>query len=461
MKLSFKIFLLFSVILLSGYHSYGQFILPENFNKGKTESASSAGDNPGDVQGDILIRVRPGVKNAVFKGDNPVNYTLKVKNAYKVAQEGVISCFVTTDENKRIFTDSIPVKMGKMSNNSYHFKINCTEPGFYKIGFAFHLNYYDDTVRRVFGLNTIKLTKQLNKPADFDAFWKKTLDSLKTFKPVYKLTLERALSINNKSVYLVEMNSWGNSIIRGWLSIPNERPKKIAVKYRLPGYVVKMEPSLDDEDFAVFNLNVRGNGNSKDAIDTHGEYNLYNIESRDDYVYRAVYMDCVRGLDFLCAHSNMGLDTSKIMVDGASQGGALAIALASLDKRVKIVTCEVPLYADFRDALKITKLDPKSQTPVGMIAKYQRTHPEFTDEKLFNVWDYYDPLNFAPKVKCPVLMGVGLLDQFCPPRCSFIMFNQMKNKNNIPFASPDKTHEVDGVYYVFQFLWFQDLLRLP
>jgi cephalosporin-C deacetylase len=127
-------------------------------------------------------------------------------------------------------------------------------------------------------------------------------------------------------------------VIRGWLTIPNDRPKKIPVKYRLPGYVVKMEPSLDDDDFAVFNLNVRGNGNSADAINTHGEYNLYNIENRDQYVYRAVYMDCVRGLDFLCSQNGLDLDTTRIMVDGASQGGGLAIALAALDKRVKLVT---------------------------------------------------------------------------------------------------------------------------
>ncbi|MEO6521141.1 MAG: acetylxylan esterase [Mucilaginibacter sp.] len=458
MKLSFKIFLSFSIFLLSGYSTFAQFILPENFNKSKVDSIAVHHD-ANEVQGDVYINIRPGERNAIFKTD--VNYTLKVTNAYKVPQEGYISCFVTTDENRKVFVDSIFVKLDKNSKKSVHFKINASQDGFYKIGFAFHLTYYDDTVRRVFGINPSRLNTQLHKPADFESFWRKTIDTLKMVAPQYKVTLERALSINNKSVYLVEMHSWGNAVIRGWLSIPNDHGKRIAVKYRLPGYVVKAEPSLDDDDFAVFNINVRGNGNSKDAIDTHGEYNLYNIENRDQYVYRSVYMDCVRGLDFLCSHANMGLDTTKIMVDGASQGGSLVIALAALDKRVKVVTCEVPLYADFRKALAITRLNPTSQTPIGMIAKYMRSHPSFTDEKLFNVWDYYDPLNFAPMVKCPVLMGIGLLDEFCPPQCSFMMFNQMKNKDNVAFASPDKTHEVDGIYYTFQYLWFQDLLRLP
>lgn len=445
------------ILLLGGFNSHAQFILPENFNKSKVDTTDHKDEN--EVQGEVYINIKPGERNAIFKGD--VNYTLKVTNAYKVPQDGYISCFVTTDENKKVFKDSIKVHFDKNSKRNFSFKINATETGFYKIGFALHLTYYDDTVRRVFGVNPSKLNTELHKPADFESFWRKTIDTLKMVDPQYKVTVQRALSINNKTVYLVEMRSWGNATIRGWLSIPNDHGKKIPVKYRLPGYVVKAEPSIDDDDFAVFNINVRGNGNSRDAIDTHGEYNLYNLEDRDKYVYRSVYMDCVRGLDFLYANAKMGLDTSKIMVDGASQGGGLVIALAALDKRVKVVTCEVPLYADFRKALQITRMNPKSQTPVGMIARYMRTHPNFTDEKLFAVWDYYDPLNFAPMVKCPVLMGIGLLDEFCPPQCSFTMFNQMKNKENVAFVSPDKTHEVDAIYYTYQYLWFQDILRLP
>jgi cephalosporin-C deacetylase-like acetyl esterase len=444
------------------YSAHAQFLLPENFNKSKSDStAANIAKDPNDVQGDFVIKLMPGERNAIFRKPNSISYVVKAMNDYKVGQEGSLTCFVTDELGHKVYSDSLKVKIGKKGKGRYKFRINADQPGFYKIGFAFHLTYYDDTVKRVFGLQPGKLTTTLHKPADFDQFWRKTLDTLKTIPPQYKITLERALSINNKLVYLVEMHSWDNSIIRGWLSIPVDRPKHIAVKYRLPGYVVKMEPSLDDDDFAVFNLNVRGNGNSKDAIDTHGEYNLYNIENRDTYVYRAVYMDCVRGLDFLCSHSDMGLDTTKIMVDGASQGGGLVIALAALDKRIKVVTCEVPLYADFRQALEITRRDPKSQTPVGMIARYMRSHPNFTDEKLFKVWDYYDPLNFAPMVKCPVLMGIGLLDQFCPPKCSFIMYNQLTNKENEVWSSPDKTHEVDGLYYTYQYLWFQDLLRLP
>jgi len=454
-KLSTRFFLSVVVMMLCYYSSRAQYILPENFNSVKDKQADADED-----EGNVFVNVMPGSKNAIFTGDGTVGYTLKMKNAYNKPQDGILKCSVTTEEGVRIYVDSVKVSIKKQATNRYHFNIPCKNPGFYKVSFGFSLTLYDDTIKRVFGYNPKLIPAITHIPDDFDAFWKASRDSLKKIPPRYKITEEKALSVNDQKVYLVEMQSWGNVTVRGWLTIPNERPKKIPVKYRLPGYIVKLDPSFDDKDFAVFNFNVRGSGNSKDAIDTHGEYNLYNIENRDEYVYRAVYMDCIRGLDFLYAQAGMGLDTSKILIDGASQGGSLVLALAGMDKRVKLVTCEVPLYTNFRRAYEITALNPTSQTPVGMLVNYVRTHPSFTKEKLFKVWDYYDPVNFVPKIKCPVLMAIGLLDEFCPPECSFATYNTLNNKNKEIWVSPNKTHEVDDLYYTYQYLWYQDLFRM-
>ena len=455
MKLSTRFFLSVVVMMLCYYSSRAQYILPENFNSVKDKQADADED-----EGNVFVNVMPGSKNAIFTGDGTVGYTLKMKNAYNKPQDGILKCSVTTEEGVRIYVDSVKVSIKKQATIRYHFNIPCKNPGFYKVSFGFSLTLYDDTIKRVFGYNPKLIPAITHIPDDFDAFWKASRDSLKKIPPRYKITEEKALSVNDQKVYLVEMQSWGNVTVRGWLTIPNERPKKIPVKYRLPGYIVKLDPSFDDKDFAVFNFNVRGSGNSKDAIDTHGEYNLYNIENRDEYVYRAVYMDCIRGLDFLYAQAGMGLDTSKILIDGASQGGSLVLALAGMDKRVKLVTCEVPLYTNFRRAYEITALNPTSQTPVGMLVNYVRTHPSFTKEKLFKVWDYYDPVNFVPKIKCPVLMAIGLLDEFCPPECSFATYNTLNNKNKEIWVSPNKTHEVDDLYYTYQYLWYQDLFRM-
>ncbi|RYY32934.1 MAG: hypothetical protein EOP46_17750, partial [Sphingobacteriaceae bacterium] len=343
------------------------------------------------------------------------------------------------------------------------FKLPAQAAGFYDLSFRFNLEAYDDTVRNVLGVDPDKIVTTLNKPADFNAFWKQTKDSLAKIAPKYVVIPQPGKSTKDIKVYLVEMQSWGNVTIKGWLTIPTNRPKKLPIRFRVPGYLVTMEPSMMEDDFAVLQLNVRGNGNAKDAINTHGiQYNLYNINDKYKYVYRAVYMDCIRGLDFLYSQSGMGLDTSRISIDGGSQGGALAVVVAALDKRVKLVTTEVPLYADMHNAYTITKtMFPGKLTPVGYMVNYVKANPGFTEQRLYRTWDYFDPLNFAQMVKCPVLMGIGLLDELCPPQCSYGMFNRLGTQKKEIWVTPDKGHEVDGNYYRYQAQWLREYFLLP
>ena len=257
------------------------------------------------------------------------------------------------------------------------------------------------------------------------------------------------------------MQSYDNLAIRGWLVVPQDG-KKFPVHYRVPGYVVALKPNMDNDDYITFDINVRGNGNSNDAISIGTDnYALVNIQDKNKYIYRGVIMDCLRGMDFLYSHSKLGIDTSKIFVEGGSQGGALALISAALDKRIKILTMQVPLYSDIRDDEQISASYTVPIFPFKVFRKYQEAHPYFTWDKFYGTWDYYDPQNFADKVKCPVLMGIGLLDQVCPPYCSMALFNHISSKNKEFLCSPNTTHEVEYSYFRFQNMWLREQLRIP
>ncbi|WP_345334412.1 acetylxylan esterase [Mucilaginibacter defluvii] len=417
----------------------------------------------GEAEGEVFLDIKPKIRNAIFNDPAEVAYDIKVKSTYKEVQEGKVSYELKTDYGKHVSTDSVKVKIGPGGSKKLSFKIPAKTPGFYELSFRFNLSLYDDTVRRVFGVRPDQIVAENNRPADFVSFWQKTRDSLSKVPPKYRVLERKDLSTPKITVYLVEMRSWNNALIRGWLTIPKNRPKKLPVRYRVPGYLVTMEPSMMEDDFAVFSINVRGNGNSKDAINTKGiQYNLYNIGDRNNYVYRAVYMDCLRGVDFIASHQDMGLDTSRISIDGGSQGGALAIVVAALDKRIKLVTTEVPLYSDIHNAVRISKaMHPNVQTPVWYMNNYVSQKTGFTEQRLFKTWDYFDPLNFAGMVRCPVLMGIGLLDELCPPSCSIAMYNRLATQKKELWVTPDKGHEVDGNYYRFQYQWLREYFLLP
>ena len=229
----------------------------------------------------------------------------------------------------------------------------------------------------------------------------------------------------------------------------------------MPGYVVGLNPNFDNNHFITFNLNVRGNGNSQDVVNLSTEDYIYTgIESKDTYIYKGVYMDCLRGADFLFSHPELGLDTSKIYVEGSSQGGALAVVTAAMDKRIKLLALQVPLYSDFRLDKEVGLKYDVPEFPVKSFTRYIINNYNASWEKIFATMDYYDPQNFAPMVKCPVIMGIGLLDKFCPPRCSFSLFNHLGSKNKEWYASPELTHEVAFDYYMLQNVWLGENFRL-
>ena len=190
------------------------------FASGITATVFAQNDGDSDTgTGEVIIKAIPGKKNAIFKKGEDINYKLKISNLYNIIQEGQISCRVRTDLGIKVFERSQKFSIGKNESKTVILTVPAQKAGFYNIDFRLNLTEYDDTVRRVFGVDPETLMSPSTKPADFDAFWGKTRRELNKIKPDYKVTLQKELSDANRKVYLVEMRSYGNLLIRGWLVI--------------------------------------------------------------------------------------------------------------------------------------------------------------------------------------------------------------------------------------------------
>jgi cephalosporin-C deacetylase-like acetyl esterase len=71
----------------------------------------------------------------------------------------------------------------------------------------------------------------------------------------------------------------------------------------------------------------------------------YNMDSRDRFYYKRVYLGCVRANDFIASLPEYDGTPSRCKGSG-SQGGALSIVTAALDPRVKYLAAFYPALSD-------------------------------------------------------------------------------------------------------------------
>ncbi len=403
--------------------------------------------------GEVSTVLKPHSKDGIF--GSTASYTFEVNNSLASSQTGKVSYIVTTEAGKKLRSDSVKVSIGPKGSGSYDFSIPGLKPGFYKINFMVNVSDYDDTTRKAFGIKPDEIRSQYDKPRDFDAFWTQTRAELDKVRPRFKVTEMPDSSKDGRKVFLVEMKSLGNMTVRGWLTEPKttNKNKKFVVLLGLPGYQVTLKPMFGtDPDIAIFTLNIRGSGNSKDVIDVRRDtYILLNLEDKDKYVMRGALMDCVRAVDFI--YSRPELRHDNIIAAGGSLGGYLAVATCALDKRISFCSAANPILSDVRT------LEHEVDWPIIDMKKYVDTRPGLTFDKVLNNLDYFDAKNFATNLACPTLVGLGLVDNIAPPNHVYTLYNNIKSQKHM-IVFRDLGHEIGIKYEIYEGRWMRDTFAL-
>jgi len=403
--------------------------------------------------GDVSTTLTAHSSDGIF--GSTASYTFSVRNSSKTVQTGKVSYLVTTEANKKVRADSARVKIGVGGNGSYNFDIPGLKPGFYKINFMVNVTDYDDTTRKAFGIRPDQIQSQFGKPADFESFWLKTKEELAKVKPEYKVTEMPDSAKDNRRVFKVEMKSLDGLVIRGFLTEPvtKNKNKKFAVLLGLPGYQVTLGPMFGtDPDIAIFTINIRGSGYSRDVINVRREsYIVLNLEDKNRYVLRGAIMDCVRAVDFI--YSRPELRHDNIIAAGGSLGGFLAVATSSIDKRISFCSAANPILCDIRNL--VNEVD----WPFIDIRQYISTRPGLTMEKVLENLDYFDGKNFGTGLECKTLVGMGLVDPIAPPNNVYIMYNGVRAQKHL-IIFRDLGHEIGKKYSVYEGRWMRDTFAL-
>ncbi len=283
----------------------------------------------------------------------------------------------------------------------------------------------------------------VTRPDDFDAFWAAIMDEAHGIPLNPEMTHVPLRSTAEVDVYEIHYDSLDNLRIAGWYCVPKESylPPPYPALLIVPGYI--SEPTLPKSwakmGYAAVGVAPRG------KLRSNSHYNpgypgllTNNIIDRHTYSYRGFYIDAARAVDFVLSRPEV--DHSRIGVHGSSQGGALTITTAALRSDVITVgAAGAPYLCGFMDAAALTHSWPYEE-----INDYLRTYPERA-EAMRATLNYFDGINFAPLIRCPMLTYLGLGDDVCPPETGYAFHNALTCPKELHVA-PRCAHDA-GIYW--------------
>lgn len=296
-------------------------------------------------------------------------------------------------------------------------------PGFLRATATTQINGVTYTGMATAAFNPEAIDVSSTAPSDFAAFWTKAIaDARRTpLEPI--MTRRPELSTADVDVYHVSFqNQRVGSRLYGVLSMPS-KPGKYPAMLVVPGAGVRPYfPSTATARRGVIHLaiGIHGIPISYDSL-LYNElrttalenYSSFNVDDRDKYYYKRVFVGVVRAGDFL--FSLPQFDGANYVVQGGSQGGALAIVGGALDPRVKAIASSYPALSDHAGYLR------------GRAGGWPHVFADTTRVKAIpekkETLRYYDVAHFARTLKVPGIYAWGYNDLTVPPTSVYAAYN--------------------------------------
>lgn len=338
-------------------------------------------------------------------------------------------------------------------------------PGFRDVVLTMKLDGQSYTHHVKVGFSPEKIQPFTQEPKDFNTFWQGNLDELAKIPLTYTKEIAKEYCTDKVDCYLVKIPvSRRKQCVYGYLFYPkNAQPGKHPVVLCPPGAGIKtIKEPLRHKYYAE-------NGFIRLEIEIHGldprlpketfddisrafnsdptGYLENGIDNRDRYYMKHVYLALVRCIDLLTSLPEW--DGRNVAVQGGSQGGALALVAAGLDKRVNLCVVNHPALSDMAGYTE------KGRT--GGYPHFNRMTGLYTPSNI-STMAYYDVVNFARKVKATTYMTWGYNDNTCPPTTSYAVWNTL-NCEKESLITPINEHWTSDATEYGQMVWIKKHLQ--
>ncbi len=414
---------------------------------------AGVGDPPAPTLEQLVsLRARPAAPDGLTPEGGPLTFLVSIENRSEQGLSGLVSMELSATRAEQVVYTSRSVELPAKQTLELPFEARVAEPDFYRAHFLLSAQGRELAAgTAVAGHRPRDIRPATRRPRDFQEFWARLRQEVGEEPPPYQMELDPARSQPGAAVWLIRFEGFGGKTLHGWLLRPARPAPRPAVLY-LSGYGARpIEPpvALAREGYVVLAMDVRGNPVGRPRPRPFEDYCTEGIESPDTYVYREIIGHYLRALRLLEARPET--DPARIGLVGLSEGGGVGLMLAALHPRVRAVASAAPMLCDFPLSLR------SAGWPYTEIARYLQAHPEQAEE-VRRTLSYFDAANFAPQVRSPVLLSVGLLDRVSLPSAVYGVYNLLPGPKAIRLL-PAAGHEGGDGIWDYKLQWLAEQLQ--
>lgn len=368
----------------------------------------------------VEVVVAPDHTDWTYQTGEKARFNITVLKSGNILKNATIKYEIGPEKMSPTKTDSLLVKSGTMAIDAGTLKT----PGFLRCVATAIVDGKSYRGLATAAYNPGNIQPTVDNPSDFVQFWNKAKEELVLVPQDAIMTLIPERCTENVNVYQVNLQNYKpGTRLYGILCVPKKEGKYPAL-LQVPGAGIRPysgDIANAEKGIITFQIGIHGipvtmesyiyNNLSTGALTNY--WNI-NLDDKDRYYYKRVYLGCVRANDFLTQLPQY--DGTNLGVIGGSQGGALSIITAALDSRVKYLASFYPALSDVTGYLK--------GRAGGWPHLFAQNNLAFnnTKEKI-NTVGYYDVVNFARQLKVPGIYTLGFNDETCPPTSMYAAYN--------------------------------------
>jgi cephalosporin-C deacetylase len=277
------------------------------------------------------------------------------------------------------------------------------------------------------------------RPADFDSFWSEKLAEQAKI-PIHPVLTQVKSDVPGVEMNMFELDALGSKA-HGYIAgpmTPGKFPALVLLQYA--GVYALNAGSVArraSEGWLVIDVDSHDKLPSDPSGGVPRNYQAIGNTDRETSYFLKMYLRDSRALDYLFTRPDW--DGKTVVLMGTSMGGQQSLVLAGLspEKITAVLVC-VPSGADVDADLH------------GRKAGYPNWPSD--DPKVMETALYFDPVNFASRIKAPVLAAMGFIDTTSPPAGIWTALNQIPGpKEALPMIesehnnlTPQKEHDWDA-----------------